>query len=150
KVCPPPMMTGLSGAIGSPGNLLGNTGVPDGATDGATTTHGATDGATTTDGATDPDCSLRYRKSWDPTKSLKENFPLGETRNFRAEILNPAGVQVSRETREVYMPTLTGAPDEKLEFNILWKHQFEKYVDLAGVQPANRFTVAEDSCKVAR
>ncbi|EJK66274.1 hypothetical protein THAOC_12819 [Thalassiosira oceanica] len=48
------MMTALSGAIGSPGNFLGNTGVPDGA-DGATTTDGATNGATDGDGATTTD-----------------------------------------------------------------------------------------------
>ncbi|EJK52285.1 hypothetical protein THAOC_28458, partial [Thalassiosira oceanica] len=87
---------------------------------------------------------INYRKPWRSDQSIKSSFPLGESRSFRAEILNPAGVIVSRETRNVYVPTLTGAPDQSLEFTILWKHQSERYMDQAGVQPEARFTVAED------
>ncbi|EJK50425.1 hypothetical protein THAOC_30608 [Thalassiosira oceanica] len=87
---------------------------------------------------------INYKKPWDTSKSLQSNFPLGEKRSFRAEIQNPAGVVVSRETKEVYIPILTGAPNQSIEMTILWKHQSERYMDQAGVQPEARFTVAED------
>ena len=87
---------------------------------------------------------ITYRKPWPVYQSLEANFPNGDKRSFRTDIVNPAGVIIARETRNVYVPFYTGVEGESLEYAVLWKQKLNKYYDLAGVAAEDRFTVAED------